>query len=185
MQPHEKAGILKELAIGRDALLESLRGLPEQLSVVSPGPGRWSVIECVEHVAVSEDFLLARMNQAERSEVPVVNQKREAAILARGADRSTAVMSPEIGHPKQRFATLAAAVKNFLAARDKTVRLVETCGDDLRSKPMTHPLLGTINCHEALLLIAVHPRRHALQIQEIRVALGRPAPLRPAGAGGD
>jgi len=185
MQPREKAGILKELATGRDALLDSLRGLPERLSRIRPGPGRWSVIECVEHVAVSEDFLLAQMSQAERSEVPVVNQKREAAILARGADRFPAVMSPEVGYPKQRFAMLADAVKSFLAARNKTVRFVETRGDDLRSKPMTHPLLGTINCHEALLLIVVHPRRHALQIQEIRVAVGKPAPLRPAGAGGD
>jgi hypothetical protein len=185
MRPHEKAGILKELACGRDALLDSVGGLPEHLSRIRPGPGRWSIIECVEHVAVSEDFLLAGISKAERAEVLVSNAKREAAILARGADRSTAVMAPEIGHPKQRFATLAEALKGFLDARDKTVRFVEACNEDLRSRPMTHPLLGTINCHEALLLIAVHTRRHALQIQEIRVALGNPAPLSKAGLSGD
>jgi hypothetical protein len=32
--------------------------------------------------------------------------------------------------------------------------------------------MGTLNCHEALLLIAVHPRRHAGQILEIRAAPG-------------
>jgi len=63
-------------------------------------------------------------------------------------------------------------VESFLTTRQQTVRFVESCGEDLRAKPMTHPLMGAINCHEALLLIAVHPRRHALQIREIRTALG-------------
>jgi hypothetical protein len=69
MQTHERAGILN-----------ALRGLPEDLAAISPGPGRWSAIECVEH------------SQAQRSEAPVVNQTREAAILARGADRTSPVI---------------------------------------------------------------------------------------------
>lgn len=171
MQTHEKAGILKELAIGQDILLDALRGFPEDLAVLSPQTGRWSIIQCVEHVAVSEDFLLAAIKQSQLCETPVVNPKREAAILARGADRTTPRISPEVGKPTGRFATLADAVASFLATRERTVRFVENCAEDLRYKPMEHPLMGTINCHEALLLIAMHPRRHALQIQEIRIAL--------------
>ena len=141
-------------------------------------------------------------------------QRREAAILARGADRITPVISPEVGwrsvqgitvqqiscgaghrfswpaeleHGAQttnddrlrharRFATLADAVESFLATREQTVRFVEACDEDLRARPMTHPLLGPINCHEALLSIAVHPRRHAAQVREIGATL--------AGSGG-
>jgi hypothetical protein len=172
MQPHEKAGILKELATGRDAFLDALRGLPEDVPAVRPAPGRWSVLECVEHVAVSEDLLLSRITQAQSSGSPVANQKREAAILARGADRTTPVISPEAGRPTGRFATLADAVGSFLATRERTVRFVEDCNEDLRAKTMTHPLVGPINCHEALLVISVHPRRHAAQIREIKTALG-------------
>ncbi|MGA2737391.1 MAG: DinB family protein [Bryobacteraceae bacterium] len=170
MLTHEKAAILRELATGRDALLEAVRGLPEDLAGISPAPGRWSVVECVEHLAVSEDFLLTQITQAKHSGTPVVNAKREAVILARGANRTTPLISPEEGRPLGRAATLAKAVESFLAARERTVRLVETCGDDLRSMAMKHPLLGTINCYEALLLIAVHPLRHAGQIREIRGA---------------
>lgn len=172
METQERADILKELAAGRDAFLDALRGLPEGLAAISPGPGRWSAIECVEHVAVAEDFLLMHIRRAERSGAPNVNQKREAAILARGADRSKPLVSPEVARPAGRHATLADAVAGFLTTREQTVRFVETCDEDLRSKPMTHPLMGTINCHEALLLIAVHPRRHAGQILEIGAALG-------------
>lgn len=126
----------------------------------------------MEHLAVSEDLLLTRITQAQSSGAPAVNQKREAAILARGADRTTHVISPEAGRPTGGFATLAEAVGGFLAVRELTVRFIEACNEDLRAKPMMHPVLGTINCHEALLLIAVHSRRHASQIREIRIALG-------------
>ena len=171
MLTHERAAILKELAAGREVFLEALRGFPEGLAATSPASGRWSVLECVEHVTVSEDFLLTGisigLSQAERWEAPVIDPKREAAILARGADRTTPRISPEVGRPTGRFATLAEAVESFLTVRERTVRFVETCDEDLRSQ-----LIGTINCHEALLLIAVHPRRHASQIREIRTALG-------------
>jgi len=148
------------------------RGLPESLAATRPGTGRWSAIECVEHIAVAEDFLLTQITRAERSGVPLVSQRREAAILARGADRNKRLMSPEVARPAGRFPTLADALAGFLTTREQTVRFVETCDEDLRSKPMTHPLMGTINCHEALLLIAVHPRCHAGQILEIRAAPG-------------
>jgi len=172
MQRHERVGILKELAAGGDAFLDAIGGLPEDLAAASPGPGRWSVVECVEHVAVSEDFLLHLITLAEHTAAPVVNPKREASILARGADRTTPAVSPAVARPTGRFATLAEAVESFLAARERTLRFVETCDEDLRAKSVMHPLIGPINCHEALLLIAVHPRRHAMQIRENRTALG-------------
>jgi hypothetical protein len=106
MQTHEKAAILHELATGRDALLEAVRGLPEDLAGVGPGPGRWSIVECVEHLAVSEDFLLAQITQAKHSGTPIVNPKREAAILARGANRTTPLISPVEGRPSGRIASL-------------------------------------------------------------------------------
>jgi len=34
-----------------------------------------------------------------------------------------------------------------------------------------HPLIGDVNCYETLLIMAIHPHRHAPQIQEIRDAL--------------
>jgi len=167
MQTDEKAVILNELELGRDAFLEAVRAVPEDLAATSPAPGRWSVVECVEHIAVSEDFLLTGITQAKPSGAPVVNARREAAILARGADRTNPLISPEVGRPTGRVTTLADAIESFLAVRERTIRFVEACEEDLRAEPMTHPLLGTINCQEALLLIAVHPRRHASQIREI------------------
>ena len=96
--------------------------------------------------------------------------------LRHAGHRNCTVNSRTLHWPTGRFATLAEAVESFLATREQTVRFVEACDEDLRAKPMAHPLLGPINCHVALLLIAVHPRRHASQIREIRTTL--------AGSGG-
>jgi hypothetical protein len=172
MEAHEKVEILKALESGREAFLDALNAITEDLARRSPAPGRWSALECVEHVAISEDFLFSQVTQATPSDVPVVNQEREVRILARGTDRTNPVVSPEVGRPTGRFSLLADAVQHFLDRRERTVRFVESCQEDLRSKLTTHPLLGPVNCYEALLLMAVHPQRHAKQIQEIKTALG-------------
>ena len=140
----------------------------------SPGPGRWSALECAEHVAVSEDFLFSQLIEARPAGVPLVNHQREAGILARDADRTHPGVSPEVVRPIGRFPTLADALRHFLQSRDQTVRFVESCAEDLRSRLTTHPLLGPMNGYETLLLMAVHPHRHAKQIDEIGAAVRLP-----------
>ena len=171
MERHEKERILADLESGRKALLDALTGVTEEVAAGHPAPGKWSVLECVEHLAVSEDYLFSQIEASHSSEVPVVNEKREALIVARGLDRTRTVESPEVGRPAARFSTLAEAVKNFLAARERTIRFVENCEEDLRAKSTWHPIIGTVNCYETLLMIAVHPHRHAKQIAEIKATL--------------
>jgi hypothetical protein len=123
----------------------------------------------VEHLAASEDYLFGQIVAAS-SGAPMVNEKREALIVARGLDRTRPVPAPEVGRPAGRFATLAEAVRHFLASRERTIRFVENCGEDLRSKLTSHPIIGSVNCQEMLLMIAVHPHRHVKQIEEIKAA---------------
>jgi hypothetical protein len=172
VEKHEKERILADLESGRNVLLEALSGVTEDTAAVSPAPGKWSILECVEHLAVSEEYLFGQIEASHPSEAPIVNEKRESLIVARGLDRTRPVQSPDVGRPAARFSTLAAALQSFLAAGERTIRFVESCGEDLRAKSTTHPIIGTVNCYETLLMIAVHPHRHAKQIAEIKFALG-------------
>jgi hypothetical protein len=83
------------------------------------------------------------------------------------------VKSPEVGKPQGRFSALADAVQHFLTIRERTIRFVEDCNEDLRCKITSHPIIGTVNCFETLLMIAAHPLRHAKQIEETRAALAQ------------
>ena len=171
MEPDDKRAILAELDNGKDALLGALVGVTEDMAPRVPAPGRWSVLECVEHVAVAEDCLFSSIVASCPAASPMVNSSREAAILLRAVDCANKRESPDVARPKGRYGSLGAAVEAFLAGRMRTTQFVLDSSDDLRSMQTTHPIMGDVNCYEVLLLMAVHPRRHAAQIDEIKAAL--------------
>jgi hypothetical protein len=170
MTERESQQILASLEKGSEALLGALRGVTDESAIRIPGPGKWSILQCVEHVAIAEDYLFSLITASTHSEMPFINQQREVFIATRGTDRSNRRDSPPETLPRGRFSTLHEALQGFLASRERTIKFVDTTKEDLRSLITSHPLLGTANCHEVLLLMAVHPARHAQQIEESKTA---------------
>ena len=167
----EKQEVLTQLDEGRKALSEALAGIDEQMAVWKQMPTTWSILECVEHVVASEEFLLSRLMAARGSASTPPNPTRERMILERGIDRTTRVESPAVGRPRGRYLHLQDAFTGFSAVRARTIDWVGGLEGDLRSRLTDHPLIpGPVNCYEMLLIISVHPRRHAEQIQAIRVS---------------
>ena len=167
----ETQEILTRLDEGRKALSEGLAGVDEQMAVWKQAPASWSILECVEHVVVSEEFLLGRLVAARASAPALPNSTRESMIWKRGIDRTTRVESPAVGRPCGRYLHLQDAFTSFLAVRERTIDWVGGQEGDLRSRLTDHPLIPEpVNCHEMLLVISVHPRRHADQIKAIRIS---------------
>ena len=50
----DKQLLLDSLRQSRDAFLSALDGVREAEAVWKPEPGRWSMLECAEHVAIAE-----------------------------------------------------------------------------------------------------------------------------------
>lgn len=171
MDTTERAALLARLESGKKAILDALDGIADEVAKRLPAEGKWSILECVEHLAVSEEFMFAQILNAVPSETPAVNRERESGILTRGADRAKAFQSPEAMQPKGRFPTISEALQHFLAAHERTARFVEKHHGDLRSQITLHPMFGRINCYENLLLIAVHPLRHAKQIEQCKAVV--------------
>jgi hypothetical protein len=175
MLEQEKQQILHTLRTGSGALREAVAGIDDQLAIRKPEPGSWSILECVEHLAVSEQFLLSRLTSATQSDRSHENRMRETAIADRARDRTRPIASPEVGHPHNRYASLSEALSAFEAARAATIRFVEAFSGDPRSWITDHPMIpGPVTCCEILLLISIHPVRHAEQIANIRALLGPP-----------
>jgi hypothetical protein len=170
MREEERQAILTSLEQGSEALRDALHGVTEELAVRVPAPGRWTILQCAEHVAVAEDHLFSLITASKQTETPLINKRREALILTFGADRSTRRESPEAAKPTGRFSSLSEAIQHFRAGRERTIQFVNANKEDLRSRITLHPLMGTVNCHEILLLMAVHPARHAKQIEEIKAS---------------
>jgi hypothetical protein len=127
------------------------------------------VVECVEHLALTEMALLSRLRIATPSNSSHEDRAREAKFPNLAMNRARRIEAPEVVIPKSSATDLAHAIESFQAARRETVRFVDQFSGDLRSWLTIHPLITRpVNCYEMLLLMAMHPRRHALQIAEAR-----------------
>ncbi|MFZ0481145.1 MAG: DinB family protein [Terriglobales bacterium] len=169
----ERDAALKSLQATHDAFLQSIAGLSEKQWEFKPAPDRWSVAEVSEHIAVSESTLLGLI-QSKFMAGPAMPEKRaevkvtDEAILERVPDRSHKVQAPEMLKPTRRWANRAEVTKAFEDSRKATMDYVRTTNDDLRDHFGPHPLLGTMDAYQWILLISAHSERHTKQIEEVK-----------------
>ena len=173
LKPEERAAALKSLQTTHDAFLQAISGLSEKQWRFKPAPDRWSIAEVSEHIAVSESMIFGFL-QTKIMQGPPTPEKRaevkatDAQILMMVPDRSRKVQAPEFLKPTGRFATHDDTVKAFEQARQATMDYVKTTNDDLRDHFGPHPLLGTLDAYQWILLISAHSERHTKQIEEVK-----------------
>jgi len=175
---NERQKAMDLLIRSRQALLEAVEGVTEQQARWKPAPERWSILEYVEHLAVSDDALVALVGRSlqspARPETDDERRAREQKIretpMPRGVNRA-----PEMLKPSARFASLAEAVAEFLAARGRTMDFTLNTQEDLRSHFAPHTVLGPLDGYQWLVGNARHAESHAGHIREIRSLTDFPA----------
>jgi uncharacterized damage-inducible protein DinB len=173
LTPEERESALKSFQATRDNFLKSIAGLSQKQWTFKPGPDRWSVAEVAEHIAVSESSLFALV-QKQIMASPATPEKREQVkgkdeiVLERVPDRSHKAQAPEFLRPTGRWATEADLTNAFEESRKATMDYIRTTNDDLRDHFFDHPLLGTMDGYQWLLLISAHSARHTAQIEEVK-----------------
>lgn len=166
MAPQQVNDVAEQLESARAELIRLVSGLTEEQARTRPAPGRWSVLECVEHVNFVERRFLGMVRESEPGTPAERDAAKEAALKQRVLDRSNRRTAPEAVVPTGKYASIAEAVKDFNASRDETLRFSSEQGVNLLSRSASHPVLGPMNGVEALLLIAGHGRRHTVQMRE-------------------
>ncbi|HUY95955.1 MAG TPA: DinB family protein, partial [Terracidiphilus sp.] len=121
----QKQQILKRLREGESALNSALAGIDPESAVRKPAPGRWSIVDIVEHLAASEAILLDRLRQAAPSAISHADPAREAHLEALALNRERRIDAPEPALPTGACATLAEALGRFRAVRTRTIQFVE------------------------------------------------------------
>jgi len=173
LTPDEREAALKSLQASHDMFLKSIAGVSEKQWTFKPAPDRWSIAEVSEHIAVSESTLFGYVHNQimtspaapeKRAEVKVTDQQ----VLMMVADRSHKVQAPEFLKPTNRWATRQELVQAFEDSRKATMDYVRTTNDDLRDHFGPHPLLGTMDAYQWILLISAHTERHTKQIEEVK-----------------
>jgi len=172
MSPKEASEIVQILERSREEFNAAAIGVTEAHALTKPEPDRWSVLDCVEHVAFVEGRFLGWLQAAPRENAPPLDKQKEADLGVRVPNRSVRAQAPEAARPTGRYASLAEALDQFNAARDKTIEFAEACGPDIYALALEHPRFGKLNGMEFLMVVAGHARRHAEQIRETRTVLG-------------
>ena len=164
--------ILLVLQQGMDSLSDALKGINESAARQRPRAEAWSILECVEHIALTERALLNQLNVAKACEESREDRAREMKFQDLALNRSRHIEAPDPVRPTSESASLEQALEDLKAVRRETLKFVKEFGGDLRWWVTQHPLITRpVNCYEMLLLMAMHPKRHALQIVEIRRSL--------------
>jgi uncharacterized damage-inducible protein DinB len=183
VHPH-LSEVLRCLDESRATLRAAVDDVPEHRRRTRPAPGRWSVAEVLEHLALVDRFFAERMVEAittARAEgLPPEDAPRvrlPEQVTRQMADREDPREAREAMQPTGALGD-AEAWEALDAARE-AVRTAALNGDGLALGRVTssHRFFGTLTVYQWVELTAAHEVRHADQIREIgQAVLDAPSP---------
>jgi len=164
---------LSHLHATRKLFLDAIAGLSPAQWKFKPAPERWSIAECAEHVALSEDFMFERVQKMVAA--PASPEKKPAVkdeeLMKGWLDRSQKAQASGATQPTGRWGAPAKLAEFFIERREGTLDYVRTTQEALRSH---FAGAGGLDAYQWLLSIAGHTERHVLQINEVKADPGYP-----------
>lgn len=162
----------------RDDAISTAKGLSERQLNYKTSSERWSVKECLYHIAAAEKLLWSLFegtmklpaNPEKRADIKLSDEE----VVKMVEDRSKKAQAPEPIQPKNTgFTSLEAALEDFKKNRGDHIKYLKNSTEDLRNHVVQLPV-GYIDCYQLLLFIAAHSNRHTQQINEVKADSGFP-----------
>jgi len=168
---------LRYLARTMDAVVEATSGLSSAQWNFKPAPGRWSVAEIVEHLALSEDLFWHTLTD-QVMKAPAGEPGRDSGAL----DRMILTVIPDRTNKANAAPPLlpagkdspAAVLSQFLHRRARSAEFLKST-PDLREHVADSPLGQPMDGYQWLMFAAAHSERHTEQILEVKADPGFPA----------
>ncbi len=155
----------------RQGVIDATKGLSEAQWKFKSAPDRWSVAECMEHIALAEEYILGEVTSkvmtAPAGPADRDYAKIDAGVLAMIPDRSHKAQAPEPLVPTGRW-TPQEALDHFLKSRAKTIEFLKTTPDLRAHVTDQNPLGMPLDAYEFVLLISAHSERHTKQMLEVK-----------------
>jgi len=169
----ERAKVIKLLKESQAETLEALEKLSDAQLKFKPAPDRWSVLECAEHIMLSEGLLFAGVQRVVATKP---NPDWEAKTKGKTefledvlAGRKGKAQAPESIVPSGKLSR-DQLIKKFKEARAITLKFAEQTQVPLKEHTLDHPspVFGTLNGYQWLIYIPMHNIRHNKQIAEVK-----------------
>ena len=166
----EREMAVAELTKTRDRLSKTVVELSDEQLNFKPTTESWSIAECVEHLAISENNIGGMLKGA--LQTPADPSKRDSVqipdekLLAIITSRDQKVKTSEAFEPSGKFGSFEETLAEFMAKREKHIAYLNSTEDDLRNHYGQLPF-GTIDGLQILLFMSGHTERHVAQMEEI------------------
>ena len=169
MTDEDREHLLVHFEMTGQMLAEEVRGLSRTQLEYRASPDRWTIRECVAHLAVAEPDYWRELMDAVKAPPDMKGKKSsstDADIMWYGIDRVVHTKTRG-GHEKvDTYKDLGVAMAKFQALRATMIEYIKTTNDDLRAHSFgkTEP----IDSWQWMLEISTHAERHIQQIREIK-----------------
>jgi len=172
---HKRLQELSDYAAGvRAELTGWIDATPRDVLVRSPGDGRWSAVQTIQHLGKVEGSVAKALEglfaAALAEGLPM--EPDDSSVLGaldryRVPDRSgRRLNAPPPFHPEA-APDVDASWSSLVAVRQRTLTAYATVdGRDLTRVAFPHPFFGPLNAYEWLLLVGQHELRHLDQMRE-------------------
>ena len=168
----ERDRAMSSLHASRKMFLDSVAGLSKDQWTFKAAPDRWSIADCAEHIALTEDYLMSMIKDKILTSPAQDGKKsdpaKDAQIEPVLTDRSKKAQAPEPLQPSHKFATPQDAVEHFRKSRDANIRWIETTTAGLRDHLAESRALGDLDAYQWVLYMSAHTERHTAQINEVK-----------------
>ena len=128
----DKDKALAYLESTKKGVLDESKGLSGAQWNFKAAPDKWSVAECVEHIAAAEDFIRG-MAVDKAMKAPAAPDrdiaKIDAGIMAMIPDRSQKAQAPDQLKPTNRFGSPEGSLKHFAESRTATENFLKDTPD--------------------------------------------------------
>jgi len=168
----ERKDAVEQLSKTEQGVFNSLKGLSDAQLNFKPAPDRWSISDCVKHIAITEMFLWKMTDSALK--LPADAAKRSAVkatddqVLQMVESRAQKVKTfPPLEPQNTSFKSCPDALSSFYDSRKMLTDFVATTSDDMRDHVVTLAF-GSFDSYQMILFIAAHSNRHTQQIEEVK-----------------
>ncbi len=173
--------LLESVERSRAALLNSTADISDDQAAFRPGEGRWSIVECLEHLYLAEvsgvskiwaAVTALRAGRAWIEDRPNRGRTIEDVVATTWKPKEIAppIATPHIGGPITFWISATQSLQPVLVALGSQLH-----DANLEDVVFPHYLSGPLDARQRLEFLRFHIERHANQIARIRATPGFPS----------
>jgi len=160
------------------ALQDAVKGLNSSQLNYKPAADKWSVQDCLYHIAASEKMLWSLLEASMKT--PATPEKKkdlkltDEQVLSMIESRENKVKTLSPLEPlNTSYKSPDEALHDFKTSRAAHIKYIKATSEDLRNH-FVQMRFGMIDCYQLCLMISSHTTRHISQMNEVKADTGYP-----------